>query len=52
MYIQRGITFDTWNKRLHRFEFDYFVLTMQDRKIEDDNSANQLTERSFTVASS
>ena len=46
-------TFDTWNKWLHRFEIDYFVLTMQDRKIDDENSAelNQSTERSFTAAS-
>ena len=44
-------TFDTKNKWLNRFEIDCFVLTIRDRKIDDDISANQSTERSFTVAS-
>ena len=43
-------TFNTKNEWLHKFKIDYFVLTMQDRKIDDDNSANQSTERSFIVA--
>ena len=44
-------TFDTKNKWLNRFEIDCFVLTIRDRKIDDDISANQSTERSFIVAS-
>ena len=36
-------TFDTKNKWLNRFEIDCFVLTIRDREIDDDISANQST---------